>query len=164
MRDKKGRFTKGNIGWWKGKKRPDMTGRLNVSWKEKIGKKCRTCKKPFDVYPCRIKTAIYCSRKCRAIRFGMAHKGENNLMWRGDGVGYSGLHKWVKQYLGAPIRCAFCKRSKWSPRAVQWANKSHKYKRNLKDWISLCVQCHKKYDKKHRGSLRKKFGNLQKIK
>lgn len=31
-----------------------------------------------------------------------------------------------------------------------WANKSHKYKRELTDWISLCVKCHKKYDGDYR--------------
>lgn len=34
---------------------------------------------------------------------------------------------------------------------IEWANKSHKYKRDVKDWISLCKPCHGKYDKRHWG-------------
>ncbi len=34
------------------------------------------------------------------------------------------------------------------PKGIQWANKSHTYKRELTDWFALCGTCHKKYDKK----------------
>ncbi len=30
---------------------------------------------------------------------------------------------------------------------IHWANISHKYKRDLDDWIEMCVPCHKAYDK-----------------
>jgi len=70
--------------------------------------------------------------------------------WKGNDVGYRGLHSWVTKHLGKAHRCELCKLNKIPKkfkRYFQWANISHKYKRNLKDWIQLCIKCHKKYDK-----------------
>lgn len=76
------------------------------------------------------------------------HEGmrkEANPSWKGDDVGYSGLHEWVKQKLGKPSRCDHCKST--TEKCYDWANKSHHYKRELSDWLRLCRKCHKKYDK-----------------
>lgn len=73
-------------------------------------------------------------------------KGSSNGCWKGDGVGYRGLHKWVELMLGKPTHCANCKKSSLKPRQYQWANVSHAYKRELSDWVRLCVKCHKAYD------------------
>ena len=70
------------------------------------------------------------------------HIGEANGMWKGKDVSYVGLHQWVRRGLGKPKKCEHCK----SIKNIQWANKSHEYQRDLEDWISLCVKCHKKYD------------------
>ena len=67
-------------------------------------------------------------------------------------ISYRGLHHWVKRYKGTPKKCEHCGKEKSNPKSIHWANKSHKYLRNLTDWIQLCVLCHKKYDiqyKKH---------------
>lgn len=74
--------------------------------------------------------------------------GENHIGWRGDDVGYSGLHMWVKKWLGKPKRCEHCGKAGLTGRKIHWANIDHKYKRDLKDWLRLCADCHKKYDKK----------------
>jgi hypothetical protein len=58
--------------------------------------------------------------------------------------GYSAKHQWIKRKLGKPTKCEFC----GSINYLQWANKSHKYKWELDDWLSLCRKCHQKYDKK----------------
>lgn len=76
-----------------------------------------------------------------------ARRGEKNHAWRGDEVGYRSLHRWVERWLGEPQKCEFCGKEKTTPKSIHWANKSGKYKRDLKDWISLCIKCHKKYDK-----------------
>ena len=84
-------------------------------------------------------------------------KEENNPAWKGNNVGYSALHYWVKRHLGIPKFCEHCKvegeylfywkqeklEKRWS---IQWANKSQQYFRDLSDWLRLCVPCHKKYD------------------
>ncbi len=69
-------------------------------------------------------------------------KGEDNPSWKGDKVGYSGLHKWVFSQLGRPNKCEHCNKIT----VTQWANKSHEYKRDLNDWLALCRDCHIKYD------------------
>jgi hypothetical protein len=70
---------------------------------------------------------------------------EDNFKWKGNDVKYGALHSWVKRRLGKAKCCEMCgiKNGKY-----EWANKSQKYKRELSDWISLCLSCHRKYDKK----------------
>jgi len=77
---------------------------------------------------------------------------ENNFHWKGEGVSYSGLHHWVRRKLGRPIKCEHCGETK----KIQWANKDHKYKRNLIDWLQLCQRCHKKYDISNNSKLNNK--------
>lgn len=86
-------------------------------------------------------------------KIGLANRGklsglteEKSRRWRGDKVGYRALHYWVRRQKGIAEICEFCGFTRTSAKNVQWANKSHKYKRKLEDWIALCVPCHKKYD------------------
>lgn len=72
--------------------------------------------------------------------------GEKSSHWKGNEVKYRGLHNWVERGLGKPSKCEFCLKDGLSGKQIHWANKSHKYKRALSDWIRLCVPCHKKYD------------------
>jgi hypothetical protein len=77
------------------------------------------------------------------------HEGENNVMWKGDLAGYSSMHKWVRRNKGKAIKCIFCGKEWNKPKSIHWANKEHNYKRNINDYISLCVYCHRKYDIEH---------------
>lgn len=95
---------------------------------------CFTCKERVRIPPSRIAITKYCSRAC----YGKS-------LWKGDKVGYSGLHKWVQNQLGKAKRCEFNLEHKGK---FEWANKSHKYKRILSDWLQLCNLCHQKYDSK----------------
>ncbi len=70
-------------------------------------------------------------------------KGEKNLNWKKDTVGKRAVHRWIARQKGKPKICKVCGKI-----ALDWANKDHKYKRNLDDYISLCRKCHKKYDNK----------------
>ena len=74
-------------------------------------------------------------------------KEEKNFYWKGDKVGYLGLHAWVIRQLGQPTTCEHCGKTGLSGRKIDWANKSHEYKRHLNDWLRLCRSCHIKYDK-----------------
>lgn len=69
-------------------------------------------------------------------------KGKDNPGWKGDDVGYSGLHQWVRRELGEPNKCEKCETTK--AKKYEWANISLKYKRDLNDWKRLCVSCHRK--------------------
>lgn len=70
--------------------------------------------------------------------------GENHPLWKGKNVGYVGLHNWVRLKLGKINKCDIC--GSINEKKYEWANVSGEYKRNLKDWIRLCVRCHKKFD------------------
>ena len=52
--------------------------------------------------------------------------GENNNKWKGNLVGYFGVHAWIYRQLGKADICEDC----GSVKNVQWANISGKYKRN----------------------------------
>jgi hypothetical protein len=66
--------------------------------------------------------------------------------WKGDKVGYQALHTWVRKKLGKPSLCSYCNFTSDNNRQFHWANISHEYKRDLTDWIRLCVSCHRNYD------------------
>lgn len=108
-----------------------------------VQKMCKFCRMDFEAYLYNVKKGFgnYCSKICS----NKAHfkKEEKSMFWKGDAVGYSGLHKWVYRQLGEPKKCEHCGTRKGR---LEWANKSHKYKRILSDWMALCKKCHKEYD------------------
>ena len=71
---------------------------------------------------------------------------EGHPNWKGDNVGYTGLHKWVVSKLGQPTKCEHCGKDGLTGHQIHWANKSGEYKRDITDWIRLCAKCHAKYD------------------
>lgn len=60
----------------------------------------------------------------------------------GGSVAYRNLHKWVARKLGKPDTCSKCGKPGLTARQIHWANISGEYKRDLTDWIRLCVKCH----------------------
>jgi hypothetical protein len=78
-------------------------------------------------------------------RIGKANSGENHGNWKGDKVKYRALHHWVVRRLGKARNCEHC--GTVAASRYEWANKSHAYRRDLEDWMQLCLSCHKKYDK-----------------
>ena len=70
-------------------------------------------------------------------------KGKKHHSWKGNKIGYWGIHRWLRQNFGPAKenKCEHCDRQ-----ALDWANKDHKYKRDRKDYIPLCRSCHLKYD------------------
>ncbi len=112
----------------------------------------------------------FCSQKCLSKdkvvllkrKIGIIHSFENGRTawnkgipssdelsnsWKGDEAGYSAKHKWIESKLGRPDTCEHCKKSSFRSRQIHWANKDHKYKRILTDWIRLCAKCHQTYDR-----------------
>jgi len=86
------------------------------------------------------------SKKLMSLNRKGKHTGINNNKWKGDDVGNVALHSWLKRQLGFPNKCEFCGFESDDHHKMHWANKSHKYKRKVNDWLRLCVSCHKKYD------------------
>lgn len=98
------------------------------------------------------------SEKKRAAMLGRRGDAKNPA-WKGDKVGYMGLHNWVRRKLGTPSYCRG-KNCDGTSKRYHWANVSGKYKRDLNDFIRLCISCHLKMDfnrktKKH-AEMRKK--------
>ena len=80
--------------------------------------------------------------------------------WLGDKISIRGVHTWIERQKGKPQVCEHCgatRKEKW----LHWSNIDHKYRRNLDDYISLCVPCHIKYDVKYNN---RKFRRKNKIK
>ena len=131
---------------------------------------CQICKKEFYRKPSYVAKwdtkhcSMKCYRKTLSLRWqgntltnGVAPwnknkkvlqiTGDKNYLWKGDKVSYGSLHDWVKRHLGKPDTCEHCGKNGLSGKKIHWANKSHEYKRDLTDWLRLCVSCHKAYDK-----------------
>lgn len=89
--------------------------------------------------------ARFCSFSCRS-------KIIKNRLGTGKSLEYSATHKWVKLQLGErPEKCKHCGvRGKMNGRnwSIHYANIDGKYRRNKKDYIPLCTNCHRLHDKR----------------
>lgn len=142
--------------------------------------KCEVCNNSRYKKPSLIKKHKhhYCSQECRVKALntdrvpwnkgtkgvckpnsGSISKGQRlspDTEFKPTGVKYSGtlnqykaLHHWVNSNLGNAKVCEHCKST--SKNVYHWANKSGQYKKELNDWLRLCVRCHYKYDRGSRG-------------
>lgn len=118
-----------------------------------IYKNCLLCGEEYYVQKARINISFYCSKKCHlTVKNSTAPKtafkkgltGKKSVNWKGDQVGYSGLHRWVYKTLGKPNLCENCGTE--NAKKYEWANISKKYKRNIADWKRLCTSCHHRFD------------------
>lgn len=131
---------------------------------------CTECGQPLYKSPSKVNPRNYCNMSCYAktrdrelVKFGFKFpkgrpempnrlkamkklSGVNHYAWKGEEVGYRGLHQWLWRKLGKPIKCQHCSKVDNRPKYIQWANVDGKYHRVLKDYISLCTSCHKIYD------------------
>lgn len=142
LRDERGRIKKGNIPWNKNKKG------VQVAWNRGTKGVIKPNKGSFKKgHKMSAEVRKKISETCKRRGVGKWMKGrpeEEHSSWKGDDVGYGALHDWVRKHLRYPRKCELCGTD--DEREYHWANKDHKYKRNLKDWIRVCVPCHRKYD------------------
>ena len=121
--------------------------------------KCFVCKAKRGEYKGenRPKHKIDCQCGCcRAKRGGSSHfmygiKKERNPAWKGDDVGYAGLHTYIRSNWG---RADCCENPNCSGTCMQfeWSKKDHNtpYTRDRKDYQKLCKLCHRRYDKRNK--------------
>ena len=76
--------------------------------------------------------------------------GEKGNNWKGDKVGYVGLHLRVRKYLPKPEFCQICKKNP----SQELSNISRKYIFDLNDWQWLCKKCHRTIDKTYERNLK----------
>ena len=70
--------------------------------------------------------------------------GKNNPNWKGDKVGYGGLHDYIRSHKTKPKLCGCCKEKP----PFDLANISGNYTRDLNDWEWICRKCHMEKDKR----------------
>lgn len=68
--------------------------------------------------------------------------GPNHHSWKGDKVKYRQLHAWVARYKLRSGICSECS----AVGKTHFANISGKYRRDLEDFMEMCVSCHRRYD------------------
>lgn len=77
-------------------------------------------------------------------------QGENHPFWKGDDVGYHAVHDWIAKNKEKPKECLHCGKKPGfdsiGRNKIHWANVSGEYKRDLNDFIPLCIKCHRDYD------------------
>jgi hypothetical protein len=131
---------------------------------------CLECEKEFSVVGKR-KDAKYCSRECyeknwtgylygvrikkgehfnRATEFKKGRNGDRNEkhpQWKGDDVGYGGIHNWLRINFGNPDVCENVDCLKKPTKRFEWALiKGKKCERKRENFIKMCVSCHRRYD------------------
>lgn len=80
--------------------------------------------------------------------------GDRHPNWKGDAVGYGGLHMWVAQHKDKTGICASCDAEVGTARrrGTEWANVSGRYLRDLGDFVELCIPCHRARDRAARSA------------
>jgi len=113
-------------------------------------KVCVHCKEKFnrpDDYSNKMwSTRRFCNKRCDSD-YRSLNLSANDPKWKGDKVGYRQLHAWVTKHKGRPTTCEFCSRKRLKGRSIHWANVDGKYRRDLDDYIRLCVKCHSAHDR-----------------
>src|SRR6188508_2123787 len=67
--------------------------------------------------------------------------GAGNHQWKGDNVSYHSLHDYLRYHMTKPELCQFCN----DKPAMDIANISGVYNRDLNNYRYLCRSCHTKY-------------------
>ena len=124
------------------------------SWRLSKGLRlhCKSCSLRLKTYPNRKNPGndgAAISARMKGNKYAVdsgGMPGESNPQWKGDKVGYSGLHRWVIRQLGQPDTCEMCEQSGLTKQQINWANKSGQYLRDVTDWVRLCASCHRQYD------------------
>lgn len=135
-------FTKGQVAWNKGKKMPFKHRKMadgfmpvrvfkkgHIPWNKGINL-------PFTVWN-KGRKGKQKNHNTDGLKLGAL------ASFKETGFSYIALHQWVRRKLGTPHLCTVCGITNGK---FQWANKSGEYKRDLSDWIRLCIKCHRKYD------------------
>lgn len=132
--------------------------------------KCFECGSTNYKSPSKVNPRNYCDMTCYAktrdkelVKFGYKFpkgrpemparvnalkklSGKKHYAWKGQKVGYRGLHQWIRRKKGKPTKCSKCSKESSKPKVIQWANVDGKYRRHIDDFISLCASCHKVHD------------------
>lgn len=156
MRNEKGQFVKGGPSPRKGTTMSALNREAYKHyWKSKEGKDHGYGAAISRAMKGRKKTPEHLEKIATALRGRKRPdmQGKKHFAWKGELAHYDSLHNWVVRYRGKKKECSHCGLND-SKKTYHWANLSGEYKRELDDWVRLCVPCHSKMDK-GRGSMQK---------
>lgn len=108
-------------------------------------KLCKDCNKKISQVASRCKS---CSNRFRTGKYNsnnLLKLNKNNPMWKGNKVGYSALHAWVRRN---KLKLKFCEKCNKNKK-LDVSNISGKYKRDVNDYEWLCKKCHRRKDIKN---------------
>lgn len=72
-------------------------------------------------------------------------RGNLSKLWKGDKVGYGGVHTWIRNHFGKADCCENLNCEQKS-KFFEWANISGRYLRKREDFMKLCRSCHRRFD------------------
>ena len=79
---------------------------------------------------------------CYAKELQKLKVGEKHHNWKGKNISVGQLHTRMYKRVKNRGICKLCKKKS----KTDLANKSQKYKHDIRDWMWLCRKCHRKYD------------------
>lgn len=74
-------------------------------------------------------------------------KGEDSVHWKGNGIGYGGIHSWIGRKHGKANSCSL--QDETCKGGFEWANISGAYNRNIDDFAQLCHSHHVRFDRRN---------------
>ena len=86
-------------------------------------------------------------KQLKETKASLAKRGKKNASWKGDKAGYGAIHAWVRKRKKKPVFCERCKKRK----AIDLANISGEYLRDVNDFEDLCRKCHMDSDGRNEG-------------
>lgn len=122
-------------------------GTKHHSRKGKYINNCIECGKIISSYEvCLCQSCSHIGKPMSILtRQKVGHSNEEHHNWKGNDVGYNGLHGWVIRHKPKVKYCENCGEEK----KLCIANISREYKRDVDDYRWLCYLCHKKTDKEY---------------
>ena len=163
LRDETGRFKKGNSGFWKGKKRPTISGARNFKWAgDKNDRTCDQCEKKFRRPRSSTGIPRFCSMKCYGASKRGKFFGKNNPRWRGgitpinEAIRHSEEYRtWrEKVYRKDRWTCQICRRhlKQLIAHHIKVFEKFPKLRFEPTNEITLCRACHCKIHAENRNT------------
>ena len=126
-----------------------MTSGIYSRKNKKIKGNCSFCKKIILIHKHHLKANKnnFCSLKCKfnwskGKKIDSGKKGMEHFNWKGNKVGYMGVHNWIRKNKPKPKVCEDCQKKI----KLELANLSGKYKRDIADYKYLCRSCHFNFD------------------
>jgi hypothetical protein len=107
-------------------------------------KTCPSCDNDFLGRTDQVTCSKSCALRGGPVRGGAGRSAEANSNWRGDDVGYDGMHIRVRKARGKADRCEQCGTTDQSLN-YDWASLIDK-PASVDDFAPMCRSCHRKFD------------------